>query len=59
MFYLTYDLGNYNDKSVCEEFTSVEELLDRYYEIQYDVCEIEAWDEDKKIAPWIKKTLDK
>ena len=55
MFYLTYDLGNYNDESICEEFASVEELLDRYYEIQYDICEIEAWDEDKKIAPWIKK----
>jgi len=54
MFYLTYDLGMYDDETVCEEFDTVEELLERYKEIQYEVCEIEAWEDDKKIAPWYK-----
>ena len=54
MFYLTYDLGMYDDESICEEFDTIEELLKRYEEIQYEVCEIEAWEDDKKIAPWYK-----
>lgn len=57
MFYLTYDLGMYDDETVCEEFDTVEELLERYEEIKWDVCEIEAWEDDKKIAPWYKKQL--
>ena len=55
MFYLTYDLGMYDDETVGEEFDTVEELLERYEEIKWDVCEIEAWENDKKIAPWYKK----
>ena len=43
MFYLTYDLGMYDDETVCEEFDTVEELLERYKEIEYEVCEIEAF----------------
>ena len=54
MFALTYDLGRYDDETICEEFDTIEELLERYEEIQYDVCEIEAWKDDKKIAPWSK-----
>ena len=54
MFYLTYNLGMYDDETVCEEFDTAEELLERYEEIQYEVCEIETWEDDKKIAPWYK-----
>ncbi len=54
MFYLTYDLGMYDDKTVEEEFNTIKELLERYKEIQYEVCEIEAWENDRKIAPWYK-----
>ena len=54
-FALIYDLGMYDDETVCEEFDTIEELLKRYKEIQYEVCEIEAWEDDKKIAPWLKK----
>lgn len=54
MFYLTYDLGRYDDETVCEEFDTVEELLKRYEEVRDEVCEIEAWEDDKKIAPWYK-----
>lgn len=59
MFYLTYDLGRYDDETVCEEFDTVEGLLGRYEEVRYEVCEIEAWEDDKKIAPWYKKGVDK
>lgn len=52
---LTYDLGMYDDTTICEEFETIEELLERYEEIKYDVCEITAWEDDKKIAPWLKK----
>lgn len=52
MFYLTYDLGRWDDEIVCEEFETVKELLERYEEIKYEVCEIEAWEDEKKIAPW-------
>ena len=51
---LTYDLGYWDDETVMEEFETIEELLERYHEIKYEVYEIEAWDEDKKIAPWYK-----
>lgn len=51
---LTYDLGMYDDTTVCEEFETIGELLERYEEIKWDVCEIEAWENDKKIAPWSK-----
>ena len=54
MFYLTYDLGMYDDETICEEFETVEELLERYEEIKWEVCEIEAWKDEKKIAPWYK-----
>ena len=54
MFYLTYDLGRYNDETICEEFETVEELLEEYKKIKWEVCEIEAWEDDKKIAPWYK-----
>ena len=54
MFYLTYDLGMYDDETTWEEFDTIEELLERYEEIKYEVCEIEAWEGDKKIAPWYK-----
>lgn len=50
---LTYDLGMYNDNTIVEEFDTIKELLERYYEIEYDFCEFEAWDGDKKIAPWL------
>ena len=56
MFYLTYDLEMYDDdETVCEGFDTVEELLERYKEIQYEVevCGIEAWEDDKKIYPWV------
>lgn len=53
MFYLTYDLDRYDDETICEEFDIIEELLERYHEIEYEVCEIEAWENDKKIAPWL------
>lgn len=52
MFSLVYDMGMYDDETVIENFDTVEELLERYEEIKYEVCEIEAWEEDKKIAPW-------
>ncbi len=52
MFYLYYDLGRWDDEIVCEEFETVEELLERYEEIKYEVCEIEAWEDEKQIAPW-------
>lgn len=52
MFSLIYDMGMYDDETVIENFDTVEELLERYEEIKYEVCEIEAWEEDKKIAPW-------
>ena len=52
MYTLIYDLGMYDDETVIEEFDTVEELLKRYEEIKWEVCEIEAWKEDKKIAPW-------
>lgn len=55
MFALTYDLGMYDDETVLEEFDTVEELLERYEEIRYDVCEIEAWKGDEKFAPWYEK----
>lgn len=58
MFALTYDLGMYDDETVVEEFDTVEELLERYEEIKWDVCEIEAWKEDKKFAPWYEKDID-
>lgn len=51
---LTYDLGYYDDETVVEEFETVEELLERYYEIQYEVYELEAWDGEEKFAPWYK-----
>ena len=54
MFSLTYDLGIYDDETICEDFDTVEELLERFEEIKWDVCEIEAWENDKKIAPWYK-----
>ena len=54
MFYLTYDLGMYDDETTQEEFDTIEELLERYEEIKYEVCEIEAWKDDEKIAPWHK-----
>lgn len=56
MFYLTYDLGRWDDESICEEFDTVEELLERYEEIKWDYCEFRAWEEDKEIAPWFKKS---
>ena len=55
MFALTYDLGMYDDEKVVEEFDTVEKLLERYEEIKWDVCEIEAWKEDEKFAPWYEK----
>lgn len=55
MFALTYDPGMYDDETVLEEFDTVEELLERYEEIRYDVCEIEAWKGDEKFAPWYEK----
>ena len=54
MFYLTYDLGMYDDETTQEEFDTIEELLERYEEIKYEVCEIEALKDDEKIAPWHK-----
>lgn len=54
MFYLTYDLGEWNDEAVCEEFETAEKLLERYEEIKWDVCEIRAWEDEKEIAPWHK-----
>lgn len=52
---LTYDFDRYDDDTQHEEFDTVEELLERYEEIKWDVCEIEAWDGKKKIAPWYKR----
>lgn len=52
MFYLVYDLDLWSDETICEEFETVEELLERYKEIKWEVCEIEAWKDEKKIAPW-------
>jgi len=54
MFYLTYDLGRWDDETVCEEFETVEELLEEYEKIKWEAFEIEAWEDDKKIAPWYK-----
>lgn len=54
MFYLIYDIGKYDDETICEEFDTIEELLERYEDIKWEVCEIEAWEEEKKIAPWFK-----
>ena len=54
-FALTYDLGEWDDETIYEEFDTIEELLERYEEIKYEVCEIEAWEGNKKIAPWFKK----
>ena len=52
---LTYDFDRYDDDTQYEEFDTIEELLERYEEIKWDVCEIEAWDGKKKIAPWYKR----
>jgi hypothetical protein len=54
MFYLTYDLGWYDDETICEEFDTIEELLERYEEIKWDVCEIKAWKDEERITPWYK-----
>ena len=54
-FALTYDLGEWDDETVCEEFDTVEELLERYEEIKWEVCEIRAWEDEERIAPWYKK----
>lgn len=56
MFYLTYDLGRWDDENVCEEFDTIEKLLERYEEIKWDYCEFRAWEGDKEIAPWFKKS---
>lgn len=54
MFSLTYDLGIYDDETVCEDFDTIEELMERYREIQYDYCEFRAWDEEEnEIKPWL------
>lgn len=56
MFTLAYDPGMWDDESIYEEFNTVDELLERYEEIQYDFCEFRAYDEnDKKFAPWFQK----
>ncbi len=55
MFYLTYDLGMYDDESICEEFDTIEELLKRYEEIKWEACEIRAWKDEEEIKPWFKK----
>ncbi len=52
MYYLTYDESMYDDTSYCEEFETVEELLERYKEIQYEYTEFVAWKEDEKIYPF-------
>ena len=52
---LIYDFDQYDDDTQCEEFDTVEELLERYEEIKWDVCEIEAWDGEKKFAPWYRR----
>ena len=52
---LTYDFDRYDDDTQYEEFDTVAELLERYKEIEYDVCEIEAWDGEKKFAPWYEE----
>ena len=52
MFSLTYDLSQYEDETICEEFDTIEELMERYREIQYDYCEFRSWDNETEIAPW-------
>ena len=52
MYYLTYDLSMWNDETICEEFETVEELLERYKDIQYEYTEFKAWQDDKEIYPY-------
>ena len=52
MFTLQYDLGRYDDKTIYEDFDTVEELMERYKEIEWDYCEFKAWDDETEIKPW-------
>lgn len=55
MFFLVYDSSMWNDESITEIFNTIDELLARYEEIQYEFCEFRAFDEDgKRIVPWLK-----
>ena len=57
MYSLTYDCGMWDDETVCEDFDTLEELLQRYEEIKWDVVEIQAWQDEKKIAPWFNQKI--
>ena len=53
MFELTYNIGIWDTEPVHEKFHTVEKLFKRYEEIKddYNIYEIEAWENDKKIIP--------
>ena len=59
MYTLCYDSSRWDDETIYEDFDTVEELMERYNEIEYEVCEIEAWEDDHKIAPWLWKQFKK
>ena len=48
-YYLTYDLGLWEDEIFCEEFDTYEEMKARYEELEYDACVIDMWKGDKKL----------
>ncbi len=58
MFELIYDIGIWDTETIHEKFHTVEELLERYEEIKddYNIYEIEAWENDEKIAPWFNRS---
>ena len=58
MFELTYNIGIWDTEPVHEKFHTVEKLLKRYEEIKdnYNICEIEAWENNKKITPWVNNS---
>lgn len=53
MYTLAYDPSMWDDETVYEEFETIDELLERYEEIQYDFCEFRAFDDDgRRFSPW-------
>lgn len=54
-YYITYDLGMWDDDIICEEFDTLEEMRARFEELVWEVGTIDAWEirpdgeSDKKI----------
>lgn len=43
-YYLTYDLGMWDDEIICETFDTFEEMLARFEEIMWEVGTIDGWE---------------